>query len=219
MSLDLPGGKKRYFTGLVSRFEHIGVLGRRAHYRAVVKPWLWFLTRTANCRIFQEMTVPDILMQVFRDRGFTDVEDTLNGNYRLRDYCVQYRETDFNFVSRLMEQEGIYYYFRHDAEKHQLVLADSPSSHDPFPGYPDIQYLPPSKEVGYDREYIDHWTNAKEVQPGVFAYKDFDMQKPKANLEVKATILQGHEKADFEYYDYPGDYTDIAHGEADAKKR
>ena len=88
-------------------------------------PWLWFLTRTSDCRIFQEKTVPDIIKEIFRDHGFTDFEERLSGSYRTWVYCVQYRETDFNFVSRLMEQEGIYYYFKHENGKHTLVLADS----------------------------------------------------------------------------------------------
>ncbi len=88
-------------------------------------PWLWFLTRTADCRIFQTMTVPDIIKQVFRDQGFTDFKDSLSGTYTAWENCVQYRETDFNFVSRLMEHEGIYYFFTHENGKHTLVLADS----------------------------------------------------------------------------------------------
>ena len=79
-------------------------------YRAELRPWLWFLTRTSDCRIFQHKTVPDIVKEIFREQGFTDFKDALTSSYREWDYCVQYRETDFNFVSRLLEQEGAYYY-------------------------------------------------------------------------------------------------------------
>ncbi|WP_038825311.1 type VI secretion system tip protein VgrG, partial [Pseudomonas aeruginosa] len=86
-------------------------------------PWLWLLTRTSDCRIFQNQKVPDIIKQVFRDLGFSDFEDALSRSYREWEYCVQYRETSFDFVSRLMEQEGIYYWFRHEQKRHILVLS------------------------------------------------------------------------------------------------
>ena len=88
--------------------------GRLHHYSATLRPWFWLLTRTSDCRIFQKMSAPEIIKQVFRDRGFSDFSESLSGTYREREYCVQYRETDYNFVSRLMEEEGIYYYFKHE---------------------------------------------------------------------------------------------------------
>ena len=112
--LELPKDKTRYFNGFVSRFSQEGTLDDFNAYSITVHPWLWFLTRTADCRIFQKKKVPDIIKEVFRDHGFTDFEEALSGSYRSWEYCVQYRETDFNFVSRLMEQEGIYYYFKHE---------------------------------------------------------------------------------------------------------
>src|SRR5262245_57934791 len=113
VSLALPDGGTRYFNGYVTRFSQGAKLGRYYRYSAVVRPWLWFLTRTADCRIFQEMTVPDIIKKVFGDHSTADFALELTGSYRKWTYCVQYRETDFNFISRLMEEEGIYYYIRH----------------------------------------------------------------------------------------------------------
>ena len=113
ITLGLPEDKTRYFNGYVTRFAQGGMYGRYYRYLATVRPWLWFLTRTADCRIFQDMKVPDIIKAVFSDHGFADVKVELTATYRKWTYCVQYRETDFNFVSRLMEQEGIGYYFRH----------------------------------------------------------------------------------------------------------
>jgi len=112
--LEVQDGSDRYFNGFCSEFSQTGRLGRYVTYEAVLRPWLWFLTRTADCRIFQEMTVPDIIKDVFREHGFSDFEESLSATYRTWEYCVQYRETDFNFVSRLMEQEGIYYFFKHE---------------------------------------------------------------------------------------------------------
>src|SRR5439155_3673635 len=114
----LSDGSDRYFNGFVSRFSQAGSDERFTHYNAEVVPWLWFLTRTADCRIFQNMTIPDIITKIFKDLGFSDVKNVLQGSFEPRDYCVQYRETDFNFVSRLMEQYGIFYFFEHEEDKH-----------------------------------------------------------------------------------------------------
>ena len=115
----------RYFNGFVTSFTQLPQTSDNfLRYQIVIHPWLWFLTQTSDYRIFQEKTVPDIIKQVFRDHGFSDFDEKLEGKYRTWEYCVQYRETDFNFVSRLMEQEGIYYYFKHEDGKHMLVLAD-----------------------------------------------------------------------------------------------
>ena len=104
VELDLPSEETRYFHGFVTEFSQTGRSGDYATYTAVVHPWLWFLTRNSDCRIFQEKTIPEIIEEVFDDRGFTDFELSLQATYRIWEYCVQYRETDFNFVSRLMEQ-------------------------------------------------------------------------------------------------------------------
>jgi type VI secretion system secreted protein VgrG len=125
---------KRYINGFISRFVQSGSDRWFTHYHAEVVPWLWFLTRTADCRIFQNMTVPDIITKIFKDLGFTDFKNRLEGTFEPRDYCVQYRETDFNFVSRLMEQYGIFYFFEHEEEKHTLVIANAPTVHQPCPG-------------------------------------------------------------------------------------
>jgi type VI secretion system secreted protein VgrG len=107
--LDLPENHRRFFNGIVSRFCYQGSFGDFASYEARVRPWLWFLSRTADCRIFQSKTVPDIVKELFHKHGFSDFRDLTTQTYRTREYCVQYRETDFDFVSRLMEEEGIYY--------------------------------------------------------------------------------------------------------------
>ena len=117
LTIQLADDSERYVNGFISRFVQSGGDARFTYYRAEMVPWLWFLTRTTDCRIFQNMTVPDIIMKVFKDSGFNDFSNRLYGKFEPREYCVQYRETDFNFISRLMEEEGIYYYFKH-AELH-----------------------------------------------------------------------------------------------------
>ncbi|MGD1103779.1 MAG: type VI secretion system tip protein VgrG, partial [Terriglobia bacterium] len=124
----------------MSRFGQGGVEGRFTSYHAEMVPALWFLTRTADCRIFQQKTIPQIIKQIFSDRGVNDVSDSLKGSYHPRDYCVQYRETDFNFVSRLMEEYGIFYFFKHEQGKHTLVLGDDPSANPDCPGQNQIRF-------------------------------------------------------------------------------
>jgi type VI secretion system secreted protein VgrG len=185
--LDLFAGRTRYFNGYVSRFSQAPTSGQQARYNATVVPWLWFLTRTADCRIFQEMTVPDIIQQVFGDRGFTDVENGLTGTYRTWEYCVQYRETDFNFVSRLMEQEGIYYFFKHENGKHLLVLADSASAHEPDPDFETIKWRPPTTTVS-EEEYVYHYKIETSVQPGSYALNDFDFKNTQNDLQARSIV-------------------------------
>ncbi|MBN2271775.1 MAG: type VI secretion system tip protein VgrG [Sedimentisphaerales bacterium] len=216
--LELSKNKTRYFNGYVSNFTQTPGRGRYAEYKATIVPWLWFLTRTSDCRIFQKMTVPNIIKQVFRDHGFSDFEDSLSGNYREWEYCVQYRETDFNFVSRLMEQEGIYYFFKHEDGKHTLVLADSASAHQPFEEYEEVQYRPPDSAVS-DDEVILTWRVSKKVLPGMYSLKDFDFKNTKKDLQTRAKVTRDHAGADHEMYDYPGEYAEYADGENYARTR
>ena len=138
ITLHLPDGTPRYVSGYVSRFTQGGTDHRLfTHYHAQVVPCLWFLTRQADCRIFQNMAVPDIISHVFNLFDFKDFRLSLKGTYSPLEYCVQYRETSFNFVSRLMEEYGIFYYFDHSTEgKHTMVLADQSSTLPKCPSSP-----------------------------------------------------------------------------------
>jgi len=216
--LKLSKEDTRYFNGFVSRAYQTDAGGNMARYRATVVPWLWFLTRTSDCRIFQEITVPDIIKEVFRGHGFTDFDDQLSGEYREWEYCVQYRETDFNFVSRLMEQEGIHYFFKHEDGKHTLVLADAISTHEAYPKYEEIQYRAHGK--GHSQgQYIQDWTFEMSVQPGSCALCDYDFKNPKNELRVMSSVERDHAAGQFEIFDYPGEYTESADGEAYARIR
>ena len=213
VKLELPERKTRYFNGFVARFVQVGMHGRYHLYHATVRPWLWFLTRTINCRIFQEMSVPDIIKKVFDDYAIADFKLELSETYAKRNYCVQYRETDFNFVSRLMEDEGIYYFFKHADGRHTLNLVDSYSGHAPFDGYAEIPYIPVGRSTRLEQEFIHEWNLTREVQPGRYALDDFDFEKPSVELQVKAKLKRKHEQADFEVYDYPGEYFKTDDGE------
>jgi type VI secretion system secreted protein VgrG len=216
--LNLDDSKIRYFNGYVSHFTQLTSTGQLARYRATIVPWLWFLTRAADCRIFQDKTVPEIIEQIFRDHGFTDFEKGLSGTYRTWEYCVQYRETDFDFVSRLMEQEGIYYFFKHEQGKHSLVMADSASAHEPYPEFGELSYQPAETGTS-DKECISDWAVETHLQPCSFALNDFDFKNPKGDLQARTKVNREHTAADFEIYDYPGEYTETSHGEEYTKKR
>jgi type VI secretion system secreted protein VgrG len=211
--LELEGDAVRHFNGYVTRFGQAGMQGRYHAYRALVRPWLWFLTRTADCRIFQELSVPEIVKQVFADHGMADLKDELTYTYPKRSYCVQYRETDFDFVSRLLEQEGIYYFFEHAAERHTLVLADATSVHVRAPGYETLRYIEASRLVRPDQEVVSRWDQACEIQPGRYRMTDYDFERPRADLMAHAAATRENVLADYEVYDYPGVYRNSADGE------
>ena len=218
VKLERVKGGYRYFNGHVTRFAQGQTVGRYYEYRMTVRSWLWFLTRTADCRIFQEKTVPDIIKEVFADHSMAVFDDGLTGTYAQREYCVQYRETDFAFVSRLMEEEGIYYYFEHGDGKHTLKLVDSDSGHKKL-DKPSIAYHLPGRSLHGDEEYIQVFRQDQRIQPGLVATRSYDFAKPKADLGVKAQNIEKHESADYEWYDFSGEYIETDNGDHYARVR
>ena len=214
-------GEERYFHGHVRTFVQLPGEERLATYQAEIVPWLWFLTRTADCRIFQHMTVPDIIEQVLKDFGLQDFEVQLQGSYDPWEYCVQYRETAFHFVSRLMEQEGIFYFFRHEKQKHVLVLGDSATVHKPCPGHAQVLY---EREVGPGaKEHEDvvlDWRCEQDFRSGKLALTDYNFETPSTGLlaSIDSQIDQGGNKR-FELFDYPGEYENRDQGDKWAELR
>ena len=205
--VNLSDGSPRYFNGFVRRLA-AGTMdtGLRKYYAEVV-PWLWFLTRATDCRFFQNESVPDIIAEVFDDLGFSDYEfKRLDSSlHKPREYCTQYRETHFDFVSRLLEQEGIYYYFKHEKGKHTMCMSDQP------PGYYDLD----ESEVEYEHathggramDRILEWDHQYEFRSGAFAQTDYDFKKPsKSQAETVRTIVDLPDASKYELFDYPGDY-------------
>jgi type VI secretion system secreted protein VgrG len=206
----------RHFNGVVSRFVP---LDRQIHglrvYRAEVVPWTWFLTRTADCRIFQNKSVPDIIKAVFDGFGLTDYEFALSGSYAPREYCVQYRETAFDFISRLMEQEGIFYRFRHEDGKHTMVLGDSNRVFEDCREN-RVKYSPGS----LTENHIFSWQHRYEFLSGKWSQTDYNFKTPTANLLTNTVaLLDTPGIAEYELFDYPGLYTQSGEGRSLAKVR
>ncbi|KRP63008.1 type VI secretion system Vgr family protein [Pseudomonas trivialis] len=218
VGVQLADGGERHFHGIVARCSQNIDQGQFASYQVTLRPWFWLLSRTSDCRIFQNLSIPQIIKQVFRDLGFSDFEDALSRPYREWEYCVQYRETSFDFVSRLMEQEGIYYFFRHEQDRHVLVLADAYGAHTTVPGYASIPYYP-KDEQQRERDHMHNWHLAQEVQPGSLELNDYDFQRPSASIDVRSAMPRPHAAGDYPLYDYPGTYVQSADGEHYARTR
>ena len=214
VEMELPGNKKRFFNGLCAQLA----AGRRddtfTQYRMELVPQFWLLSRRAQSRIFQQISVPDILKQVLKG---LDVKWEIQGSFFQRDYCVQYRESDFAFASRLMEEEGIYYYFAHADKGHTLVVANTPQSHADVPEYAKAIY----EEIrGGNREEmrVTDWEKVQELRSGKVTLWDHCFELPQKNLEAQKTIqesvsagkvthkLKLADNDKLELYDYPGAY-------------
>jgi type VI secretion system secreted protein VgrG len=218
LSLELGAVSQRYFHGIVAQCSQSADVGQFASYQVRLRPWLWLLEKTSDCRIFQHQTIPQIIRQVFRDLGFSDFEDALSRQYREWEYCVQYRETSFDFVSRLMEQEGIYYFFRHEKDRHMLVLADAYSAHQPVTGYESVPFYPPDGQHR-ERDHINTWQLDQAIQSGSLELNDYDFERPSARIDVRSTTPRTHAAADFPLFDYPGIYLQNEDGEHYARTR
>ncbi|MDR2990720.1 MAG: type VI secretion system tip protein VgrG [Burkholderiaceae bacterium] len=213
-------GGTRYLSGQVTAFKFAGRDGDFYAYRAVLEPWLWLATRRSDFKIFQNMKVPDIVQEVLAPYGFV-VDDKLCKSYRTWEYCVQYGETDFQFISRLLENEGAYYYFAHQMGSHHLVLADDLGSHSPLPNGPTtIPYYPGTRSAHvHDEDFFDSWNALQNIASGKFAADDYDFKKPKALLDTKQTEPAGHAQDSWEIYHWPGGYTEVDDGNNYAQVR
>lgn len=214
VKLALPGRGTRFFHGIVRRFRQ----GRRdetfTHFQADVVPQFWLWTRKAQSRIFQHLSIPDILKRVLA--GLT-VTWEIRGSYHPRDYCVQYRESDFDFANRLMEEEGIYYYFKHAEGGHHLVVTDAPAQHPDVPAPSQVIY-DELRGGTRDEARVMAWDKEQEVCPGRYTLWDHTFELPGKNLEARQGVLEtvqagtvthhltAGRNEQLELYDYPGGY-------------
>src|SRR5262249_7300860 len=212
VSLELPEGQKRHFNGIVHRCSQGTRDDTFTSYQVELVPQFWLLTKNIQSRIFQHQTVPDILKKVLE---VLDVAFELQGTFQPREFCVQYRESDFEFASRLMEEEGIYYFFNHTANGHKMTVANSPQSH------PDL--APSSftyeEALGGNRkdDRILQLVKTQEIRSGKVTLWDHSFELPHKHLEAEKPIQAsakvgkvdhklktGNDK--LEIYDYPGEY-------------
>ena len=224
VSVVLADESARYFNGVISRFAQgrgggeKGGDPRFSSYRATMVPWPWLLTRTADSRIFQKLSVPDIIEKIFKEKGFNDFKVKLQGSYAKRDYCVQYRETDFNFVTRLLEEEGIHYFFEHEKGKHTLVLADSSQENKPCPKQKSARYQL-SGEGRMEEDVISGLDRMQEIRPAKYTLNDFNFEMPNTDLKVNVPSSQKLGPGEREIYDYPGMYAKKNEGDRLARIR
>lgn len=209
----IDSGYKRYFDGIVAEASQTGyeVIDevRYAVYHALVVPKPWLLMRKSDCRIYSNKSVPDIVKEVLSDLGYGDVKSKLTHSYQAREYCVQYRESHFNFISRLMQEEGIYYYFEHSDSTHSMVLADSLSAHAAVNGYASLPYVPPLQVGKHGQAAVLAWESARDINSASCQLIDYDPMNPRASLlvtEKASNAGDTYSDSDLTRFDYPGLY-------------
>ncbi|EPW5457705.1 type VI secretion system tip protein VgrG [Enterobacter hormaechei] len=211
----------RYINGKVTRVavSAVELTGTRyAVYQLTVEPDLWPMKRDRNLRIFQGQTVPQIVKTLLGEHQ-VNLEDKLTGSYRVWDYCVQYQESSLDFISRLMELEGIAYHFSHEADKHTLVLTDAATQHKPFSGYEVIPYHQTPSGGSTDEEGISQWALEDSVTPGIYSLDDYDFRKPNAWLFQAQQNPASPKPGSIDVYDWPGRFVETGHAEFYARIR
>jgi type VI secretion system secreted protein VgrG len=198
----------RYFNGHISKFAPIAHPGRLAYYKAEMVPWVWFLTLTQGCHIYQDETLPEVIQDVFERYGYEDYDINVGDRHKPWENCCQYQESAWAFVSRLMEIEGMYYFFKHEQGKHTLMIVDHMASHTPCPYQSSYPF---EHQVGEgalrDEDTITSSDLRKVVKPNKYAHKDYNFKRPTDPLEiVKAVARDTGVSVPLEVYDYPGEY-------------
>jgi type VI secretion system secreted protein VgrG len=196
----------RFLNGIVTRVVSSGLSAGAYRYRIEMRPWIWLLTRITDCCIFQSKSAFQIITQRFRDAGFSDFEDhrRASGGDTQLEYCVQYRESTYDFVTRLMEQYGLYYYFKHDRNRHTLMIADDPNAHTALPA--EVPFVFDQTEFRTVADHIWEWSAELALHSGKFTLRDYNFTTPSADLTVKSMQPGSHPYGSFEVYEYPGPY-------------
>ena len=221
IEIETSSGSPRYLSGKVIEFALIGREQANSNYnlyKATVRPAFWYLTQNQDNRIFQNKNVPAILDQVLGTYGFP-VEYQLTESYRDWEYCVQYQESDFNFVSRLMEHEGMYYYFKHDNGSHTLVITDAASTHEVFPAYETFTYYDSQGNVASDNESVLTWQRSAGMTTAKYSVVDYDFRKPQVKLDALTSESLAGDDSNSEMYEWQGGYQELDHADQYARLR
>ncbi len=209
VSMEQYSGEKKFINGVVTRFQQGDSDGNVSTYFAEIRPWLWQLSLTTDSRIFQEQTAIEIIEAVFKDFGFKDYSNKTKGSFTKREYCVQYQETALDFVTRLMEDEGIWYFFEHTNKKHTLVLANDSASHKDCPGLDEARYIL-SDPVSKDDTGIETVTLEEQLVPNKYAAQNYHFETPETDL---LTSVDASKAGKLRIFDYPADFTKTDVGE------
>ncbi len=215
----LGDDKDRYCHGIISKFMYTGSSGRFHLYQARVVPSLWLLSLEQDCRIFQDKIVEDIVKQVLQDAGIKSdrFDFRVQNKPPKREYCVQYRETDLNYISRLLEEEGIFYFFEHSKSKHLLVFGDSTVAYKPIEGKADVTFNPTGMVP--EEEYVYEFNFSHRIYSGKVTQRDFNFEKPSLDLISPPENKTRQKTGELEIYDYPGKYIDQDRGKKLTKIR
>lgn len=211
VALGVEGGGTRHFHGLCTDIRWLGGRNERDHYELTLRPWLWLTTRQTDSRIFPNMSVKDIINKVFSDSGFTNVEFRLQGDLGTLPYTVQYQETNFAFVSRLMERYGLYYFFEHTEAKHQLVITNHKGAHVAAPGYAEVPYYPPNN-VSRERDHLTEWSSVARLRTEKVSVQDYNYTRASTNLSDMSQATVQHGAAGNAYYTYPAGHAEPGKG-------
>ena len=208
-----PGGSTRHFNGIIGRIAYAGMRSGARSYRIELRPWLWLLSHRRDCRIFQNKSAWDIITTVCRNAGFSDFEDKRqkSAGSETLEYCVQYDESTFDFVTRLMEEFGIYYYFEHSDGKHTVKFADDPSSHSAIGAA--IPFRTRQTNARAVADHIWQWSSELAVVPGKVTFTDYNFTTSAADLTARSSQVASHKYGDFEVFAYPGLYPTAADGQ------
>lgn len=204
----------RFFHAYVSEFGLKEIRDGYAYYVAVLRPWLWFLSTFHDNRIFQNMSAVEIVEEVLNECRNVKFEKRLQESYKPREYCVQYGESNLDFVQRLLEHEGIYYFFEYADGEHMMILADANAKLETVSDFEEIEYQPDMLLSFLDGDFILGWEPKSTVVPGTYAQTDYDFTKPSADLMTKLENTLGHSQDDGEHYHYPGNYLELGPGDA-----
>ncbi|ENF6554182.1 type VI secretion system tip protein VgrG [Salmonella enterica] len=210
VNIELDGGGKRHISGLVTAARVVGHEGRSVTYELRMEPWVKLLTHTSDYKAFQNKTVVDILDEVLAEYPYP-VEKRLVESYPVRTWQVQYGETDFDFLQRLMQEWGIYWWFEHSEDSHTLVLADAISAHKACPDSPLVEWH--QEGLKLDKEFIHTITANESLRTGQWVLDDFDFTKPRSLLANTVANPRETGHATYEHYEWPGDYFDKSEGE------
>ena len=210
--LQTVDGGERVFDGMLAEARWIGTRVEGHAYELILRPWLWLLSKRINSKIFHDKTAPEIIRLIFNEHGgLANFQPSLTKGYPKLEYCAQYRESDMDFVCRLMEEHGISYHFRHSASNHKLVMGDGLSAYQAVAGA-SRPFISIAEQHNRDKEHLSLWRPERKYVTGKVAMVDYDFKKPSANMKAEKSGDSKFEQGKFESYVHPGRYVNAAEG-------